>query len=882
MRPLRVVFRDLFRREDFERDLGDELGAFLEMAADEHRRRGMSEADAWRAARLELGGLDQARERLRAERVGVLLETIWQDVRYALRVMRRQPGFTAVAVLTLALGIGANTAVMSAVQSVLLAPLPFEDAERLVRLRVMQTDATGHERELSLVPAHFTAVRERSRLLERVAAQRFHNLTLIEGDEADRVVGIGVSDQWTETLGVRPVLGRPFSPQEQREGDAAQVVLIGYGLWQRRFGGDPGVLGRPVRLNRRSFVVIGVMPAQFRYPYEADVWFPVSIPPTDLAPGDLNAAARLRPGVTHAQLEAELAALSEDLAREFPQGNPFRLVGVPLRTEFARDPNRAMAALAGAVAFVLLLATVNLVMLLTARGYARRPEMALRAAVGASRWRQVRQLLTEAMLLAALGGAAGVAGAAWASQWMGVLIPARLSEVIQQVHVDGSVLAVSAFLVVATGLVVGAVPALRITDHAASGMLRDGGRPGASVGRRALDLFVAGQAALAMVLLAAAALMTQNVAHLLAADIGYDTAGLVRINLSLTDPSYAAPGRRTATIREILDRVAAVPGVASTGATNLQPVPRVRANLGTSLEPDTMADPSAPRPVVNRRLVTAGYFQAVGVRLVAGRRFTDLDGETGQPVAILNDAAAARFWPGQDPIGRRVRAGVQADAPWLTVVGIVSNMGEPDEAMGETLYQPYAQATGTLPADLWVTRSVSLMVRSDGDRVDLVEGVRQAIRQVDPTLPLFDIADMETALAEPLAAERLGAMLFALFGLFGLTMAVLGTYGVVAFSTSSRMPEFAVRLALGAAPATLLRRVMADGLRPVATGLALGLGASLLASPLLASVLTEVSPRDPLTLAVVAAILLAAAAAACLGPGLRVTRVNPVGTLRNE
>ena len=400
-----------------------------------------------------------------------------------------------------------------------------------------------------------------------------------------------------------------------------------------------------------------------------------------------------------------------------------------------------------------------------------------------------------------------------------------------------------------------------------------------------LDLLVIGEAALAMVLLAGAALMTQNFVRLLTADVGYAAAGLTRINLGLTDAAYADPGRRTAVVRQILERVEAVPGASSAGVTSLQPIPHTRANLGTSLQPDSTTDQTAPLPIVNRRLVTPDYFETMGVRLVAGRSFTELDGETSEPVAILNEAAARRFWPGEDPIGRRVRPARREDqiVPWHTVVGVVSNMAEPDDAgMRETVYQPYAQANGTLPAGVWVTTSISLMVRASADRADVVGGIRRAVAEVDPALPLFDIAGMETALAQPLSGQRLGATPFVVFGAFGLLMAVLGTYGVLAFSVSRRVPEFGVRLALGAAPSGLLRGVLVEGLRLVAAGLALGLVASLVLSRLLAGVVTEVSPRDPATLAAVAAVLLVAGALACWLPAWRATRVDPITALRAE
>jgi len=431
----------------------------------------------------------------------------------------------------------------------------------------------------------------------------------------------------------------------------------------------------------------------------------------------------------------------------------------------------------------------------------------------------------------------------------------------------------------------GLAPALRLTRRAPVDTLRDGGRPGSTAGGRLLDLLAIGEAALAMVLLAGAAIMAQNFVRLVTSDVGYDAAGLTRINLGLTDEAYRDSARRTAVIRQILERVGAVPGVASAGLTSLQPIPRTGSNLGTSLEPDTLTDPTAPLPVVNRRLVTPTYFATMGVRLLAGRGFAESDDEGSAPVAILNEAAARRFWPGEDPIGRRVRPAPRENdtVPWHTVVGVVSNMAEPDDAgMRETVYQPYAQANGTLPAGVWVTTSASLMVRASAEGADIVGGVRGAVAEIDPTLPLFQIAGMETALAQPLAGQRLGATLFVVFGAFGLLMAVLGTYGVLAFSVSRRVPEFGVRLALGAAPSGLLRGVLLEGLRLVAAGLALGLVASLALSRLLVGVVTEVSPRDPTTLAAVAITLLAAGALACWLPAWRATRVDPVTALRAE
>jgi putative ABC transport system permease protein len=879
---LLYLARDLFRRGRFESDMNAELEAFLDLATEEQVRRGLAPDEARRAARVELGGTEQAREGMRSERLGAFLDSIGQDLRYALRRMHRQPGFTLVAVATLALGIGASTAVLSTVRSVLLAPLPFRDSERLVRLHIVSTDADGRRREASLVSSWFHALRERSRTLERVAAQRYRNLTLTGVGEPERVVAIGVSDQWAETLGVRPMLGRPFSPTEQREGSTARVALLGYGFWQRRYGGDPAVLGAALRLDGQVYRAVGVMPPQFRYPYNTDVWIPMTFPPQQSSPADLNAPARVREGVSRDELDRDLAAVGAELSRELPIGREAVLAATPMDVEFARDPNRSVAALAVAVAFVLLLACVNLATLLLARGDARSRELALRTALGAGRGRQVRQLLTESVVLALLGGIAGAALARLSSGWLALLIPARLGEVIQKVQVDGVVLALTTVVCVVTGVGFGLVPALRSTGASPAEVLKRGGRTSVGAGGRGLELLVVGEVALATVLLVGAASMVRNFVRLTTADVGYDPVGLTRFGIGLSESAYGDPVRRVATVEQILARVKAVPGVRAAGITMLQPVPRTRANIGTTLSPDTDAFGSVEPPVVNRRLVTPGYFGALGLVTIRGRVFEERDRGSAAPVAIVSEAAARRFWPRTDPVGHRVRLGADRGAVWHTVVGVVSDVAEPYAEIGETIYQPYAQATASLPRGAWWTTSVELMVRSAAGAPGVVEQVRRAAWEVDPTLPLFDIAAMPDVLAEPLSDQRLGSTLFAFFGAFGLLMAVLGIYGVLAYSVSRRVGEFGVRLALGARPARLLGGVLGGGLRLVGIGLVLGTLGSLALSSLLDMVLSEVSARDPLTLGGVGVVLLAVGVLACWAPALRATRVDPAVALRAE
>jgi predicted permease len=876
--------REIFGRSRFDRKVRDELDTYLAMSEAEHRAAGRTAAEARRAARLELGGLDTARQQLTEQRTGAGLDALWQDVRLAARRMRHQPGFTAIAVLTLGLGMGASTAVVSVVRSVIAAPLPFRDSDRLVRLRILSTDASGRERQLSLAPIFLDAIRQRSLLVERAAAQRFQDMTMTGGGDPERVVATAVTDHWIETIGVQPVVGRPFTAAEERQGSAARVALIGHTLWQRRFDGRLSAVGAPIRLDDRVYTIVGVMPPQFRYPYESELWFPTTLPPGAPEPMDLNAPARMRAGVTVARLNDELAGIMTDLIRERGLATPtsrVQLVAVPMREEFARDPNRSIAALSLAVAFVLLLTCVNLATLLMARGTARAREMAVRTALGAGRTRLVRQLMTESVLLALAGGMAGVAIAWSVRGWLTMLIPPRLGEVIQIVEIDAGVLAAAATVCVLTGLLFGLMPAWRQTRSRAVAAMRDGGRAGSS-GRRALDALVMGELALATVLLIGAGLATQNVMRLLAADVGYDPVGLIRIHVGLSDPAYGDPARRTRVLQDVVERVSAVPGVRAAGVTSLHPVPRVRRNMGTTVALGPAAAAGPDPLVVNRRLVLTGYFDALGIRLLAGRPFLPSDHASAEPVAIINQAAARRFFGDADPIGQPVRpAAATPGSPWHRIVGVVPDIAEPDDAsMRETLYQPYAQASHTLPAGMWITTSAALLVRLDPRAPAGLDGIYRAVWAVDPAMPLFETAAMDAVLEAPLGDQRLGAVVFASFGAFGLLLAMLGVYGVLAYVVNRRMSEFGVRLALGAQPSHLLADVLSSALRLTAVGLAVGLASALVVSRALTQVLTAIDPTDARTFVAGALALAVAATVAGLPPAVRAMRSDPIRAIR--
>ena len=811
----------------------------------------------------------------------MLLDDLRRDLRHALAGLRRNPGFAAAALLTLALGIGANSAAFSAVRTILLAPLPFPDSERLVRLMRLIPREDGGVVRGSLTPLQLHAVRDESGQIERAAGQRFRALTLTGGGEPERVTGIGVSDGWLETLGVLPRLGRGFDAAEQRDGSDSRVVLLSHGFWTRRFGASPGIVGRHLRLDEEEYTVVGVMPPQFRYPYEADLWLPLSIPPEPDGGADLNAAARIHPGVGSEQLAAELEAISARLRERDALEPGARIAAHLFSEEFERDPDQAVLALQLAVGFVLLIASANVASLLLARGASRRRELAVRAALGAGRGRQLRQLLTESLLLAGLGGAAGLALATPATRMLAALIPPRLGEVVQQIQVDPWVLAFSLVVSVLAGVGFGLGPALHATRGDVAGALRTGSRSAGS--GRGLDGLVVAEVALAAVLLVAAGLMTRSLAQALDADVGYEPERLVKLDLALPRPRYDAPEHRAELIRRLEERLNAEPGVAAAGVTSLQPIPRTRTNTGARIALPESA-PEAVPVIANLRLVGPGWFEAIGLPALRGRALAASDAAGAEPVAVVSTSLAAQLWPGRSPIGERLTTERRddPDAVWLRVVGEVPDIAEPATDLPGTIYRPYPQATATQPAGRWWTTSVALMVRVRSGEPGATERLRRAVWSVDPGLPVFDSTAMADVLAEPLEQRRLGSALVLGFGAFGLLMAALGTYGLMSFAVARRRRELGVRLALGATPGALQRRVLGEALGRVGLGLGLGAAGAVAVTRLLHGAIAGLPPADLPSLALAASALLASGLVASWLPARRAARTDPLVALRDE
>jgi len=798
------------------------------------------------------------------------MEQAFQDLRVAVRTLVRQPGFAVLAVLTLGLGIGANTAFFGLVRAVLLRPLAFHEDHRLVR--VYQVPRGGSSR-ISLRPQTFGEVRDRQRSFENVVAQRFTDLTLVTNDGPERVVGTGVSERRAATLGGAPVIGRSFAPDEERTGD---VALIGHGLWQRRFGGDPGIIGTTLTLDGRPRTVVGVMPEGFAYPYRSEVWLPMDVMAASARTWGLNVQARLADGASLEQARGDLELISYALAAELPDGHrDTTLVPFPTREVLVGDGSRVALLLFAAVGFVLLIVCANVAGLLLARGLARQREVAVRAALGASAGHQIRLMLTETMLLAVAGGAVGVLIAWWGSAWLTDLAPGRLRDLMATVAVDRSVLFFAAAVSVATGLVFGLAPAIKASRVDLIGFLQGGGRTsGGRSSRRLWSALVVGEMALALVLLSGGGLMLRNLQGLQELELGYPAEGLTIFSIPLNRGQHTEAGQRVSFVARAEDRLRALPGVESAGTTCIYPSRRGNflARVGVEGLPD---DPSEQR-LVNHRLVSPGFLATLGTRLIAGRGILDTDTAESQGVVVISRAMAERYWPGEDPIGRRVRNQRSGgESPWLDVVGVVSDVREFYE-QGETWYLPYAQDAGSTFAG-----RATFVVRWRG-AAPTTGTLRAAIAEIDPTLPVYDVTTPKTLYDETIAQKSYGTALLSGFAAFGALLAALGIYGVTSYSVGQRSRELGIRAALGATPADLLRNVMADAARLATMGLVLGIASALGLSRLIGHLLSEVGATDPVSYVLAASLLAGAALLAALLPALRAMRSDPAVVLRQE
>ena len=812
------------------------------------------------------------------------MDNLLQDVRYGARRLARSPGFTLIAVLTLALGIGANSAIFSVVNAVLLRSLPYAEPDRLVRLFNVRDESD----QFPVAPPNYFDFREQRQLFSGVAAyDQRSNFTLTGVGEPQRVTGAEISAELFDVLGVRPVLGRGLRPGENEPG-AGDVVVLSHGAWQQYFGGDPGVIGRTISLDGATRTVVGVMPAGFDFPEEARLWTPLVYDggfrdDSNRGSHYLSVVARLQPDVTTERAAEEMETLGDRIATEY--GGPATnssATAMGFQEVLVGDIRPALLVLLGAVGLVLLIACANVANLMLARAATREGELAVRAALGAGRRRLLRQLLTESVLLALLGGAAGLLIAFWGTAALVGLRPEGIPR-IEDVTVDPTVIAFTAGLSLLTGLVFGLVPAIQLARADLTASLREGAR-GALSGRRGNRVragLVVAEMAVAVILLAGAGLLIRSFQNLTEVDPGFRPEGVVATRLSLPPSSYADDARAVQLFDGLLERLRALPGVTSAGAVSILPMAGGDAALGIYRTDRPTPTAGVDMPIAKLRVASPDYFGTLGIPLLRGRDFAAGDRAGASRVVVLTEQAAERIFPGEEAIGKQVSltftVANETDAYTGEVVGIVGSVRQTglDDELEPEAYVAMAQVA---------PRGMEVTVRTSGDPAALAGGVRDAVRELDPELPVSEIRTVAQVVSESVSQPRFYMLLLTVFASVALVLAAVGIFGVISYTVAQRTREIGVRMALGAEPGQILRMTVGRALLLGGGGVVLGLVAALGGTRLLAGFgfLFQVGSTDPLTYASVAAILLGVAALASYLPARRATRVDPMAALRAD
>lgn len=806
------------------------------------------------------------------------MQSLWQDLRFGVRLMWKRPGFTLLAVLMLSLGIGANTAIFSVVNSVLLRPLRYPDADRILTVWEDHTRRDGPAREWTSPPG-FEDWRAQRNVFSQVAAVNDWPPTLTDSGEPEVLTGARVSHEAFGALGIKPLLGRDFTPDEDKNG-APPVAIISYGLWQRRFNGDPAIINRAIRLNDTSFTVIGVMPAGFQFPLIPNVEIWRTLQPT-LDAGcqrgcyTLRAFGRLRPDITLARARLEMAAQAERLEQQFPGAN--KNVGVslvPLHEYVVGDIKPAVLALLLAVGFVLLIACANVANLLLAKAAARTREIAIRAALGASRWQIVRQLLGESVLLALLGGVGGLLLAYWLVDLLVQVAPEGTPR-LDEIRLEPRVLFFSLGLSALTGVLCGLAPALQASKSDLNQALRDAGagnKTSAGGGRTRSGLVVA-EIALALTLLIGAGLLMRSFVALQHVDPGFSPANVLTARIGLPPTTYATREPVAAFYRQLRERLAALPGVQSVSFGSSVPLTGINTDTDFVVEGRPLPPPDQ-RPTSWFSVVEHDYFRTLQIQLRAGRMFDEREREQSAPTVIISESLARRYFPGETPLGKRIGFGNQP-VRWAEIVGVVADtrhFGLSADAR-PTLYFSDQQRPRNF---------MTLVLRTSNDPLGFVAAVRREVQALDPKLAVATPQPLTALIADSIAVPRLVMLLFGSFAAIALLLAALGIYGVMAYAVTQRTHEIGIRLALGAQRRAVLRLIVGQGMRLALLGVGLGLAASFAVTRLMAELLFGVSPTDPLTFVALAAVLALVALIACVIPARRATKVDPIIALRYE
>jgi putative ABC transport system permease protein len=896
---LMARLRALFRGESVLRDIEEELRVHVEMETETNIERGMSPDEARAAALKSFGNMIRNTERGYDIRGGGWLEAFWQDLQYGLRMMLKNPGFTLIAVITLALGIGANTAIFSVVNGVLLRPLPYDEPERL--LFVAEHGSSGGEMGVSY--PNFIDWRAQNHVFERIGFFNSGGYKLTAGGETESASAGEVTADLFAALRVNAALGRVFTNEDDKPG-AVPVVLLSHGLWQRRFGGNPQIIGKSITLDGYLYTVIGVAPKEFSFPIGAELWVSAGLKAAVNSEWRLRgnhpnfyAVARLKPGVTLEQARADLDSIAADLEKQYPETNMGQRVRmIPLLENYVRNIRAALRILLGAVSFVLLIACANVASLMLARATARQQEMAVRAALGAGRMRIIRQLLTESILLAMLGGGMGLVIGQWSVKMILAISPENTIPRVGEIRLDNRVLLFTAAVSLLTGIFFGLLPALQASRPNVQEGLKKTGLPPRSApghkGRLRSGLLVA-QIALTLALLVGAGLLIRSFQRLQGVAAGFDYENLMTFGIEWPPRKYPEPERQIRLYQEVSQRLSALPGVQSVGLSSLRlPLSAGGWRTGFMVEGEPALSPSQ-RPSMDASVVDANYFKTMRIPLLRGRWFDEHDDRShltqentkgmngvqkliaGLRSVIIDEEFARRYWPNGDAIGKRIRLGNSDAGAVVTVVGIVGRVkmeGLSDESNRVQGYFPYLQ----------FPFGPAVVVRTQTAPETLIVAVRQEVRAIDSELQISNIRTMKQIRAKSIAPQRFNLALLGIFAGIALTLALVGIYGVMAYLVAQRTHEIGVRMALGARIGDVLRLVVGQGMKIVIAGVGLGLAGAFALTRLMKALLFEVSATDPYTFVFITLLLLGAALLACFIPARRATKVDPAVALRSE
>ncbi|HUJ32263.1 MAG TPA: ABC transporter permease [Candidatus Acidoferrum sp.] len=884
-----IRLRAMFRRKRVEGELDDEIRFHFDRQVEKYVREGMADDEARRRAKLEFGGMDQVKEECRDARGVEFLETFFQDMKFGLRMLRKAPGFAAVAILTLALGIGANTTIFSVINTVLLRPLPFPNLDRLVL--VWETDASKPDDpdSFNIVSApNFWDWEKQNDIFEKMAifdsAGRGYNLS--RGGEPERVSGVRVSADFFRVLGIEPLLGRTFLPEEETAGRDREVVLS-YALWMRRYGGDPQIVGKQIRIDGEDSTVVGVMPQKFRFQFwshERELWVPMGYTEGDRG-RDSNSflcIARLKHGVTIAQARTEMHTIGQRLMQEYPKEDHGMSATVePLATAGMQEVQKTLMALLAAVGFVLLIACVNVTNLMLARSATRNKEIAMRRALGARRLRILRQLLTESVLLATLGGVAGLLLALGGVRLLGSILPDALRSSplrpVTEIPLDTRVFLFALGISCAAGILCGLVPAFTAYKGDVNGLLKEGASRGSteSGGRRLRNVLAAAEVALAVVLIAGAGLLITSVARLLGVDPGFNTKNA--LVMGITTPQvdlYYGPPTNELFCEQLQQHVGSIPGVLSVSSISTLPLAGMATRAVTAEgEPYPGRDNN---PWGKYNLACPSYFRTMGIPIIEGRELLDRDAVDSEQVAVINESMAHKYWGKKDPLGRRFKIGhPDSTGPWITVVGISRDNYQRglDRSIYPEFFRPFTQAG-------WPV--MTIIVRTASSPLAFTQVVKKALAEVNPDVPVSGIQTLDDIVTDSVGDRRFPMLLLSAFGVLALALAGIGIYGVVSYGVSQRTQEIGVRMAFGAQPRDVVKLVVGGSMAWTLAGIGAGILGALGTARLLSGLLFGVKATDPFVLGGVSLLLLAVAMAASYIPARRAMRVDPMVALRYE